>query len=119
MSDSFPTEALYLTSLLCYFKTNMPRPQELAACKICGLSALSSLQILAAACSLLVMNFLPNLSPRKWGIGVLCVSAGTQSPDCTALSDAAPITTSTSVVPASVQLVVPGGQGDINSLLGF
>ena len=38
---------------------------------------------------------------------------------CTTLSDAAPITTSTSVVPGSVQLVVPGGQGDINSLLGL
>lgn len=49
-----PAEALYLTSLLCYFKTNKPRPQELADCsppaiEICGLSLLSSLQILVAA----------------------------------------------------------------------
>lgn len=65
-----PTEALYLTALLCYFKTNEPRPQELTACsppaiEICGLSVLSSLQISVAAYSLLVRNFLPNLSLGK------------------------------------------------------
>lgn len=51
------------------------------------------------------------------GTGVLCVSVGTQSPDRTTLSDAAPTAAPPLWVPASVQLVVPGGQGHHPGLL--
>lgn len=91
-----PTEALYLTALLCYFKTNEPRPQELTAClppaiEICGLSVLSSLQISVAAYSLLLGIFFQTSAQGKRHVCTcvcVCLSLQEQSPNGTILSDA-------------------------------
>ena len=85
------------------------------------MSALSSLQILAVAYSPLVRNFLPNLSPRKGG-RVCCVCLQEHKvPTAPRSPMPSLITTPTSVVAADerVQLVVPGGQEEINSPLGY